>query len=113
MKTLELDPQVFGLCGYSQPTHFQLLDVTCPMGSAVEDNRMGVKSFPGSIAPVRHVRKISRVAQSATLPGLPGNFRLRNLIDPRMSWFQERIGAPDEQLVPTFRFSVSMYTGMT
>ncbi len=70
------------------------------MGSVVEYNLMGVKAFPGSITPVQHVRKISRVAQSATLPGLPGNFRLRNLKDPRMSWFQERIGTRNE-LVPT------------
>ncbi len=67
----------------------------------MEYNLMGMKAFPGSIAPVQHVRKISRVAQSATLPGLPGNFRLRNLKDPRMSCFQERIGALNEQLVLT------------
>ncbi len=70
---------------------------------------MGVKSFPGSVAPMPHVRKMSRVAGSATLPGLPGIFRLRNLEDLRMSWFHDRIGATNEQLVPTlspvFRFS--------
>ncbi len=28
--------------------------------------------------------------QGVTLPGLPGNFRPRNLEGPRMSWFRER-----------------------
>ncbi len=48
---------------------FNYFQHPCPV---VEDNLKGVKAFPGSIAPLRHVGKISRVALRPDTPGTPG-----------------------------------------